>query len=61
MKVHLVNHNNSFIEAVESSCQSLKMQISLSEGVEEVITELQNNNSNIVLFNWTKGDFDISK
>ena len=61
MKVHLVNHNNSLIEAVEKATEKLKFSISLSDGVDQVMEEIQKNNSQIIVINWAKGDFDIVK
>jgi len=58
MKLHIVNHSKSLIEAVDKSLEGLSIKMTLSERVEDAVDEIRKHGSDIVLINWTKGDFD---
>ena len=59
MNLLLINYSQSFHSAVLNSLKKLKAKIIVSEGVDNVLTEIQKYNINIAMINWSMGDFDI--
>jgi two-component system, cell cycle response regulator len=59
MNVLLINYSQSFHSAVLNSLKKLKAKIIVSEGVDNVLAEIQKYNINIAMINWSMGDFDV--
>ena len=59
MNILLVNSNQSFKSAVTSSLKGYKPKLFVSEGIDNVLSDIQKNNIQVALINWASGDFDI--
>ncbi|HOT46423.1 MAG TPA: diguanylate cyclase [Spirochaetota bacterium] len=59
MNVLLVNSNQSFKSAVSSSLKGYKPKLVVSEGIDNVLADIQKNNIQVAIINWASGDFDI--
>lgn len=60
MNIHLINNNQSFQNAVSSSLRGYRSKLTGSAGVDDALAEIQKNNADIVLINWSRSDFDIA-
>ncbi len=59
MKILLVNHNKSLLNAVNQSFHGLSYTIRLAEGINTVVDDIQKHNAEAVIINWAKADFDV--
>lgn len=59
MNIALINSNQSFYNAVTSSLKGYKSKITVSEGVDNALVDIQKHSINTAIINWSRGDFDI--
>ncbi len=59
MNILLVNSNQSLFNAVTSSLKGYKSKISVSEGTDNALVDIQKLSTNVAMINWSRGDFDI--
>ncbi len=59
MNFLLINYSQSFHSAVLNSLKKSKAKVIISEGMDEILAEIQKYNINIAIINWSTGDFDI--
>lgn len=59
MNVLLINNNQSFKSAVSSSFKGYKPKIFISDSIEGALVDIQKNGIQMVVINWSTGDFDI--
>jgi two-component system, cell cycle response regulator len=59
MNILLININKSFYNAVSSSLKGNKTKIFVSEGTDNALVDIQKNNIQAAIINWSQGDFDI--
>ncbi|MBN1533680.1 MAG: diguanylate cyclase [Spirochaetes bacterium] len=60
MKILLVNHTKSLLTAITQSLVDAAYSINLAEGINTIVEDIQRHNSQVVIINWTKADFDIN-
>ncbi len=59
MNVLLINSNQSLKSAVTSSLKGYKPKIFISEGIDNALADIQKNNIQVAIINWSSGDFDV--
>ena len=59
MNILLINNNQSFYNAVNSSLKKHKAKMFVSDGIENALVDVQKFTIQVALINWSKGDFDI--
>ncbi len=60
MNIALINSNQSFSNAVTTSLKGYKSKITVSEGIDNALVNIQKHSINTAIINWSRGDFDIN-
>lgn len=60
MNIALINSNQSFSNAVTTSLKGYKSKITVSEGIDNALVDIQKHSINTAIINWSRGDFDIN-
>lgn len=60
MNIALINSNQSFSNAVTTSLKGYKSKITVSEGIDNALVDIQKHSINTAIINWSRGDFDVN-